>query len=87
MPAKIARLDARPPFGLPEVLVAVHTSHLSCWKAGKAPICTPARGSSGESRLRAATARPIASAFARNGSKLNPFQSIGLSQYDAGHRA
>jgi hypothetical protein len=30
--------------------VAVHTSRLSCWKAGKAPICTPARGSSGESR-------------------------------------
>ena len=53
MPAKIARLAAQPPFGLPEVLVAVHTSRLSCRKAGKAQIFAPVWESSGESRLRA----------------------------------
>ena len=35
MPAKIARSAARPPFGLPEMLVAVHTSRLSCRKLRK----------------------------------------------------
>ena len=35
MPAKIARSAPRPPFGLPEVPVAVHTSRLSCRKAKK----------------------------------------------------
>jgi len=43
MPGKMARLAARLPFGLPEVLVAVHTSRLSCREAGKAPIFTPVR--------------------------------------------
>ena len=37
MPAKIARSAARPPFGLPEMLVAVHTSRLSCREAEKSP--------------------------------------------------
>ena len=35
MPAKIARSAPRPPFGLPEVLVAVRSSRLSCRKAEK----------------------------------------------------
>src|SRR5450830_1382613 len=51
MPAKMARSAPRPPFGLPEVTVAVRTSLLSCRKAGKTPIFTPVRESSGESRL------------------------------------
>ena len=36
MPAKIARLAARPPFVLPKVTVADQTSPLSCRKATKA---------------------------------------------------
>jgi hypothetical protein len=51
MPAKIARSAARPPFGLPEMLVAVHTSRLSCREAEKAPIFTPVQESSGESKV------------------------------------
>src|SRR5262249_29249887 len=51
MPAKIARSAARPPFGLPEMLVAVHTSRLSCREAEKAPIFTPVQESSGESKM------------------------------------
>ena len=35
MPAKIARSAPRPPFGIPEVLVAVRTSRPSCSKAEK----------------------------------------------------
>ena len=52
MPVKIARSAPRPSFGLPELLVAIHTSRQSCCKAGKARIFTPVRESSGESRLR-----------------------------------
>ena len=48
MPGKMARSAPRPPFGLPEVPVAVRTSRLSCRKAGKARIFTPVRESSGE---------------------------------------
>ena len=51
MPAKIARSAPRPPFELPKVMVAVRTSPLSCWKAGKTRIFTPVRESSGESRM------------------------------------
>ena len=53
MPAKIARSAHRPPFELPKVMVAVRTSPLSCWKAGKTRIFTPVRESSGESRFKA----------------------------------
>ena len=35
MPAKIARSAPRPPFGLPELTVAVRASLLSCGNAGK----------------------------------------------------
>src|SRR5262245_19033789 len=35
MPGKMARSDPRPAFGLPEVLVAVSTSRLSCKRAAK----------------------------------------------------
>ena len=50
MPVKIARSAPRPSFGLPELLVAIHTSRQSCCKAGKARIFTPVREASGESR-------------------------------------
>ena len=43
MPVKIARSAPRPSFGLPELLVAIHTSRQSCCKAGKARIFTPVR--------------------------------------------
>jgi hypothetical protein len=40
MPVKIARSATRPSFGLPELLVAIHTSRQSCSKTGKsANIC------------------------------------------------
>jgi hypothetical protein len=48
---KIARSAPRPSFGLPELLVAIHTSRQSCCKAGKGRIFTPVRESSGESRF------------------------------------
>src|ERR1035437_3309623 len=51
MPTKVARSAPRPPFGLPELTVAVRTSLLSCRKAGKTRVFTPVRESSGESRL------------------------------------
>jgi hypothetical protein len=51
MPAKKARSAPRPPFGLPELTVAVGTSRLSCSKAGKRRVFTPVREPSGESRL------------------------------------
>ena len=35
MPVKIARSAPRPSFGLPKLLVAIHTSRQSCYKAGK----------------------------------------------------
>src|SRR5262249_1176338 len=38
-------------FGLPEVLVAVSTSRLSCKKAGKTRTLMPVWDSSGESRI------------------------------------
>ena len=52
MPGKMARSASRPPFGLPDALVAVCTSRRSCRKAGKARIFTPVWESSGESRLK-----------------------------------
>src|SRR6266516_1961247 len=52
MPQKIAGSAPRPPFGPPEVTVAVRTSLLSCRKAGKPRISSPVRESSGESRLK-----------------------------------
>ena len=65
MPAKIARSAHRPPFELPKVMVAVRTSPLSCWKAGKTRIFTPVRESSGESRLSlSATADAESAAYA-----------------------
>ena len=51
MPAKMSRSAPRPPFRLREVSIAVRTLRLSCRKAGKAPIFTPVRESSGESRF------------------------------------
>jgi hypothetical protein len=51
MPAKMSRSAPRPRFRLREVSIAVRTLRLSCRKAGKAPIFTPVRESSGESRL------------------------------------
>jgi hypothetical protein len=48
MPAKIARSAPRPPFGLPQLTVAVRTPLLSCRKDGKTRIFAlgrqPSRG-------------------------------------------
>jgi hypothetical protein len=38
MPVKIARSAPRPSFGVPALLVAIHTSGQSCSRAGKARI-------------------------------------------------
>src|SRR5262245_53997094 len=46
-------------FGLPEVLVAVSTSRLSCKRAGKTRTLMPVWDSSGESRLTRAREPPI----------------------------
>ena len=54
MPGEMARSDPRPAFGLPELLVAIHTSRQSCSKAGKARIFALVCGSSEESRAREA---------------------------------
>ena len=52
MPVKMARSAAQPSFGLPELLVAIHTSRQSCSKAGKARIFALIWESSGESACR-----------------------------------
>jgi AAHS family 4-hydroxybenzoate transporter-like MFS transporter len=52
MPAKTATSASRPPFGLPELTVAVRTSLLSCRKAGKTRVFTPVREPSEESRVK-----------------------------------
>jgi hypothetical protein len=44
-------VSPRPPFGLPDVPAAIHTSRGSCGKARKAQGFMPVRESSGESRL------------------------------------
>src|SRR5664280_2761236 len=49
MPGKIVRSAPRPSIGLPELLVAIHTSRQSCSKAEKARIFTPVQKSSEES--------------------------------------
>ena len=51
MPGKIARSAPRPSFGLPELLLAIHTSRQSCCKAGKARTLMLVLDSSGESRI------------------------------------
>jgi hypothetical protein len=51
MPVKIARSTPRPSFGLPELLIAIHTSRQSCCKVGKARIFTPVRGHPGNPGL------------------------------------
>jgi hypothetical protein len=43
MPGKMARSAPRPPFWLPDALVTVLTSRLSCRKAGNTRISTPGR--------------------------------------------
>ena len=52
MPVKIARSAPRPSFGLPELLVAIHTSRQSCYKAGKSANIHASSGVIRESRLR-----------------------------------
>jgi hypothetical protein len=51
MPGKMVQSAPRPPFGLPKMPVAIHTSRQCCREAGKARILTPVWESSGESRL------------------------------------
>jgi hypothetical protein len=46
----IIALIPHSPDGLPQLLVAIHTSRQSCCKSGKGRIFTPVRESSGESR-------------------------------------
>jgi hypothetical protein len=52
MPGKMARSTLDQAFGLPEVLVAVSTSRLSCKRAGKTRTLMPVWDSSGESRMK-----------------------------------
>ena len=52
MPGKMPRSDPDQALGLPEVLVAVSTSRLSCKWAGKTRTLMPVWDSSGESRIR-----------------------------------
>jgi hypothetical protein len=52
MPGKMARSEPRPSVRLPEVLIAVSTSRLSCKRAGKTRTLMPVWDSSGESRLK-----------------------------------
>jgi hypothetical protein len=51
MPVKTARSATRSSFGLPELLMAIHTSRQSCSKAGKSANICVSWESSGESRL------------------------------------
>jgi hypothetical protein len=39
MPVKITRSAPRPSFGLPELLVAIHTSRQSCCKVEARSLC------------------------------------------------
>src|SRR6185437_3248693 len=76
MPAKMSRSAPRPPFRLREVSIAVRTLRLSCRKAGKAPIFTPVRESSGESRF---NQRDIASLVERG---FLPEGNCGDAEFD-----
>ena len=51
MLGKMARSDPDQALGLPEVLVAVSTSRLSCKRAGKTRTLMPVWDSSGESQV------------------------------------
>lgn len=51
MPRKMARSAPRPPFGLPEMAVAVRIALSPCKEPGIPRISKPVRESSGESRL------------------------------------
>jgi hypothetical protein len=59
MPGKMADQTLDQAFGLPEVLVAVSTSHLSCKRAGKTRTSMPVWDSSGESRSRTKTVHSL----------------------------
>jgi hypothetical protein len=52
MPVKIARSTPRPSFGLPELLVAIHTSRLASRDAAKSLLSTLVSDSSGECRMK-----------------------------------
>jgi hypothetical protein len=52
MPGKSSDQTLEQAFGLPEVLVAVSTSRLSCKRAGKTRTLMPVLDSSGESQLK-----------------------------------
>ena len=57
MPAKMARSASRPPFGLPEVPVAVRISRRSCRRPEKRQIFRLIGESSGESPIKTAIGR------------------------------
>ena len=52
MPAKMSEISPTTTVPVAEVSIAVRTLRLSCRKAGKAPIFTPVRELSGESRIK-----------------------------------
>ena len=64
MPVKIARSAPRPSFGLPELLVAIHTSRQSCYKAGKSANI---HASSGVIRGIPAQSRPLLHSHSKPG--------------------
>jgi hypothetical protein len=57
MPGKMARSDPDQALELPEVLVAVGTTRLSCKRAGKTRTLMPVWDPSGESQIRSANPR------------------------------
>jgi hypothetical protein len=59
MPVKIARSAPRPLFGLPELLVAIHTSRQSWCRAGKGRTFALVWESSGEPRFRGHLAQSL----------------------------
>ena len=63
MPRKMSDETLDQAFGLPEVLVAVRTSCLSCKTAGKPRTLMPVWDSSGESRLHRVRSPGLQAAF------------------------
>jgi hypothetical protein len=85
MPAKTATSASRPPFGLPELTVAVRTSLLSCRKARKTRVFTPLREPSEESRMKLisailavfSVALVLAATTAAHAGSAHPLKSAG----------
>jgi hypothetical protein len=79
MPVKIARSAPRPSFGLPELLVAIHTSRQSCYKAGK----------SANTRASSGVIRGIPDKCSQDYAGTGPYERCWLpraSEFLVGHR-